>query len=107
MKSWDKRLTGRMVHGLTCFINPLHPYTPCVSRPLKNPTYLPRTIFTSFINAMKGVWVDGATQTLKGCPIPEPGEGQVLIEVMCTAPNPKDWKGMIHCVSHSVFECRY
>jgi NADPH:quinone reductase-like Zn-dependent oxidoreductase len=42
---------------------------------------------------MKGVWVEGATQTLKDFPIPEPGPEQVLIKVVCAAQNPKDWKG--------------
>ena len=44
---------------------------------------------------MKGVWVEKATQTLKDFPIPEPGEGEVLIKVVCAAQNPKDWKGII------------
>jgi NADPH2:quinone reductase len=42
---------------------------------------------------MKAVWVHGKTQMVKELPIPEPGEGQVLIKVVCAAQNPKDWKG--------------
>jgi len=42
---------------------------------------------------MKGVWVDGKTQTLKEFDIPEPGPDQVLIKVYAAAQNPKDWKG--------------
>jgi hypothetical protein len=44
------------------------------------------------MSTMKAVWVDGATKTLKELPIPDPGDGQVLIKAVCAAQNPKDWK---------------
>jgi NADPH:quinone reductase-like Zn-dependent oxidoreductase len=53
---------------------------------------------------MKGVWVDGATQTLKDFPIPEPKEGQVLIKVAAAAQNPKDWKGKFSPEFHAILQ---
>jgi NADPH:quinone reductase-like Zn-dependent oxidoreductase len=37
-------------------------------------------------------------------PIPEPGEGQVVIKVVVSGSNPKDWYVTSHCVS---LHCRH
>jgi hypothetical protein len=82
-------------------VNPTPKY-PDLSRPRAEITPHPRAFTTSTSFKMKeAIVAKGPKVTIHDVPTPKPGPGQVLIKVVYSGSNPKDWKRPLYGEPHN------